>query len=70
MERVPDPDDGRAKIIKLTERGREACLTRRRLFAEVEQEWAEQLGPELVGGLREAAERIVELESAPVRRVA
>jgi DNA-binding MarR family transcriptional regulator len=70
VERVPDPDDGRAKIIKLTERGREACLTGRRLFAEVEQEWAEQLGPELVGGLREAAERIVELESAPVRRVA
>ena len=24
VERVPDPDDGRVKIIRLTERGREA----------------------------------------------
>jgi DNA-binding MarR family transcriptional regulator len=70
IERLPDPEDGRAKIIKLTERGREACLTGRRLFAEVEREWAEQLGPDLVEGLREAAERIVDLEIAPVRRVA
>ena len=70
IERLPDPDDGRAKIIKLTERGREAYVTGRRLFAEVEREWAEQLGPDLVEGLREAAERIVDLEAAPVRRVA
>jgi DNA-binding MarR family transcriptional regulator len=70
IERLPDPDDGRAKIIKLTERGREAYVTGRRLFAEVEREWAEQLGPDLVEGLREAAERIVDLETAPVRRVA
>src|ERR687898_799338 len=27
LKRVPDPQDGRAKIIKLTERGLEACLT-------------------------------------------
>ena len=70
IERLPDPDDGRAKIIKLTERGREAYVTGRRLFAEVEREWAEQLGPDLVRGLREAAERIVDLETAPIRRVA
>ena len=73
VERVPDPEDGRAKIIKLTDRGREAALTGRRLFAEIEREWAEQLGEELVAGLREAAERIVEHESAsaaPSRRVA
>jgi DNA-binding MarR family transcriptional regulator len=58
VERVPDPDDGRAKIIKLTERGREACLTGRRMFAEIEREWAERYGEERVAALREAAEEI------------
>jgi DNA-binding MarR family transcriptional regulator len=65
VERVPDPGDGRAKIIKLTERGYAACLTGRRLFSEVEREWAEQLGDALVAGLREAAEQIAELETRP-----
>jgi DNA-binding MarR family transcriptional regulator len=64
VERVPDPADGRAKIIKLTERGREAALTGRRLFAEIEREWAEEVGEELVAAMREAAERIIELETA------
>jgi DNA-binding MarR family transcriptional regulator len=65
VERVPDPEDGRAKIIKLTDRGHDACLTGRRLFAEVEREWAELLGDALVTGLREAAEQIAELETGP-----
>ncbi|MGH2713925.1 MAG: MarR family winged helix-turn-helix transcriptional regulator [Thermoleophilaceae bacterium] len=58
VERVADPWDGRAKIIKLTERGHEACLTGRRLFAEIEAEWAERYGEERVAGLRECAEEI------------
>ena len=49
-------------------RGRDAALTGRRIFAEIEAEWAEELGEELVAGLREAAERIAELEDAPYRR--
>jgi DNA-binding MarR family transcriptional regulator len=57
-ERVPDPTDKRAKIIKLTPSGVEACLTGRRIFAEIEREWAEQFGEELVANMREAAERI------------
>jgi DNA-binding MarR family transcriptional regulator len=64
LQRVPDPDDGRAKIITLTDRGRDACQTIRRLFDDVEREWAEQLGEDRVAALRDAAERIVELESA------
>jgi DNA-binding MarR family transcriptional regulator len=64
LERVPDPADGRAKIIRLTERGQDAWQTTRRLLAEVEGEWAERLGEDLVAGMREAAERIVVLENA------
>jgi DNA-binding MarR family transcriptional regulator len=59
LERVPDPMDGRAKIIKLTERGQDAALTGRRLFAEIEAEWAERYGEERVASLRECAEEIV-----------
>ena len=62
LERAACPDDGRAKIIKLTERGRDAALAGRRMFAEIEQEWADELGEELVKSLREAAERIAELD--------
>lgn len=62
LTREPDPRDRRAKIIKLTPKGRDACLTGRRLFAEIEREWAEQLGEDLLAGLREAAERIAAAE--------
>jgi DNA-binding MarR family transcriptional regulator len=61
-ERLPDPTDKRAKIIKLTPRGLEACLTGRRLFADIENEWAEQVGEDLVGAMREAAEKIAAAE--------
>jgi DNA-binding MarR family transcriptional regulator len=64
LQRMACPDDGRAKIIHLTERGREAALTGRRIFAEIEAEWAEEVGAEAVAAMRAAAERIVELESS------
>jgi DNA-binding MarR family transcriptional regulator len=65
LERLPDPHDRRAKIIRLTDRGVDAFWTGRRLFAEIEGEWAEQLGEDVVQALREAAERICELEGRP-----
>jgi DNA-binding MarR family transcriptional regulator len=66
VQRVPDPQDGRAKIIKLTDRGLDAVIKGRRIFAEIEREWAEQIGPELMASFREAATRIAALEGAPV----
>ena len=68
LERASCPDDGRAKIIRLTERGRAAALAGRRMFAEIEQEWADELGEDLVQSLREAAERIAELDGSPAPR--
>jgi DNA-binding MarR family transcriptional regulator len=58
VERVPDPEDGRAKIIRLTERGREAQAIGRRLIDELERDWAERFGEERVAALREALEAI------------
>jgi DNA-binding MarR family transcriptional regulator len=62
VERVPDPADRRAKIIRLTPRGIEAKGTAMGIFAEIEREWAEQIGEERVAALRDALERLSELE--------
>jgi DNA-binding MarR family transcriptional regulator len=58
VERVPDPSDGRAKIIRLTERGREAQAVGRGLIDDIEREWAERFGTERIVALREALEAI------------
>lgn len=58
IERVPDPSDGRAKIIRLTERGRAARALGLGIIDEIEQEWAEQFGAERVAALRDALEVI------------
>lgn len=58
LERVPDPSDGRAKIIRLTERGRAAQSLGLGIIEEIEQEWAERYGAERVAALREALEMI------------
>ena len=66
VERVPDPTDGRAKIIRLTDRGREAQAVGRELIDEVEREWGERFGADRIAAIREvfgalAADRIGEL---------
>jgi DNA-binding MarR family transcriptional regulator len=58
VERVPDPNDGRAKIIRLTERGRAAQALGLGIIDEIEQEWAERYGAERVAALRDALEAI------------
>ncbi|HEX4670011.1 MAG TPA: MarR family winged helix-turn-helix transcriptional regulator [Solirubrobacterales bacterium] len=62
-KRVPDPQDRRAKLICLTERGEEAQKTGRRLFAKVEQRWAERYGAERIAQLRDLLEEIAATES-------
>jgi DNA-binding MarR family transcriptional regulator len=58
VERVPDPRDGRAKIIRLTERGRAAQSLGFGIIDEIEREWAERFGAERVAALRDALEAI------------
>ena len=58
VERVPDPSDGRAKIIRLTARGRAAQTIGRGLIDDIERDWAERFGIERVAALREALEAI------------
>ncbi|WP_209325954.1 MarR family winged helix-turn-helix transcriptional regulator [Brevibacterium renqingii] len=44
LRRSPDPEDGRAKLITITDRGYEVIAVARRSEAEVEDEWRSQLG--------------------------
>jgi DNA-binding MarR family transcriptional regulator len=51
-ERVADPSDRRAKIIRLTERGHEAQRAGFQIIADMESEWVERFGAERVDQLR------------------
>ncbi len=44
LERRPDPADGRAKLVCLTETGRGAIGEGRRLIAGIEADWGEAIG--------------------------
>jgi DNA-binding MarR family transcriptional regulator len=45
-ERVPDPSDGRAKLVRTTDRGRDAEAAARRAIAEARDAWSKALGAE------------------------
>ncbi len=61
VERVPDPEDGRARLIRLSDRGRAASREAGEVVMRVEEEWVDHLGPELAGQLRTALERLREV---------
>lgn len=46
VELTADPADGRARLVWLTDKGRRAQRLVHELFARVEDEWAQRLGPE------------------------
>ena len=66
VERRPDPTDGRVKIIRLTDRGREAQRVGRELIDEIERDWAERYGEAEIAALREALEAIAARQPSPV----
>ena len=61
VERVPDPADGRARLIRFTPAGQVGARRAQRIVAAVEREWEEHLGAELAGCLREALTRLREV---------
>ena len=62
-KRVPDPADRRAKLICLTERGKQAQAHGFGLFAEVEERWIERYGRDSIEQLRATLEAIAAAES-------
>lgn len=53
VDRVPDPDDGRARLVRIAERGARSVEASRRIVAEVEAEWTAHLGERRMKQLRE-----------------
>jgi DNA-binding MarR family transcriptional regulator len=58
VERIADPLDGRAKIIRLTPHGRHAYRVGRELIDELEDEWAQRFGTEQIEALRASLEAV------------
>ncbi|MEU8656074.1 MarR family winged helix-turn-helix transcriptional regulator [Actinoplanes philippinensis] len=61
VERVPDPTDARARLVRVAERGRAAGEIAAGVVAEVEAEWAAHLGARRTAALRDALERLREI---------
>jgi DNA-binding MarR family transcriptional regulator len=62
--RTRDPSDGRAWIIRFTERGAAVDQTARRAMLETEREWGAALGPEGYARLIEQLERLLAVAEA------
>jgi len=60
VERLADPLDGRAKLIRLTDRGARSRATAVRIMGEIEAEWAERHGEDAVATLREVLEAVTD----------
>lgn len=62
LERVPDPADRRAKLIRLTAKGKVAQGVGQKLFGELEDRWAERYGDERLDEMRGLLEEIAAAE--------
>ncbi|MEU4557541.1 MarR family transcriptional regulator [Actinoplanes sp. NPDC023936] len=61
VERVPDPSDARARLVRVAERGRAALPVAAAVVAEVEAEWAAHLGQRRMAALRDTLVRLREV---------
>ncbi|HSJ51836.1 MAG TPA: MarR family winged helix-turn-helix transcriptional regulator [Actinomycetota bacterium] len=66
VRRVPDPEDARAKVVRLTARGRRYVAEGRRAIAAVEARARRELGDRRYESLRVALEELIELGGGPV----
>jgi len=64
MERVPDARDGRAKVVRLTERGRALDQAAREILGQLEAEWAAGLGGDRMAQLKQTLTDVIELIEA------
>lgn len=59
LERLPDPSDGRAKIVRITSRGLQAWLAGLQAFAQLDQQLIAALGATTIDSLRTDATRLL-----------
>ncbi len=60
IARSDAPDEGRARIVRLTKRGRAAYAKIHEILREIEREWSAQLGPRPFAQLKELLLRVWE----------
>lgn len=58
VERVPDPADGRAKLVRLTKRGAEAQRLGTEIVRQIEADWSALLGEGEFAALRDHLQRL------------
>src|SRR3712207_2743058 len=58
VERVPDPGDRRARLVRATRRGAEVYAIARDVVTEIEREWTARLGHDQMRRLRELLEEL------------
>jgi len=61
VERVPDPTDKRARLVRISGRGEEALPVAAAAVAEVEAEWAAHLGKRQMAQLRQILGKLREI---------
>jgi DNA-binding MarR family transcriptional regulator len=59
VNRVPNPDDARARIIELTPRGRQALRVMRSNAVDLEKRWQQILGQRRLGELRKTLQMLL-----------
>jgi DNA-binding MarR family transcriptional regulator len=64
VERVPDPSDGRAKLVRATASGQAVYPLARAAIAEVEAQWAQRIGKSKLRRLRELLEELSDRDAA------
>lgn len=65
VEQVPDPDDGRARLVRWTDEGRRQMLHGLAVLAEVEAPWREAVGEDAVAQVHRALTALVGLLEEP-----
>ena len=68
VQRVPDPADARARLVRIAERGREAIPIAASVVADVEAEWTAHLGQRGMAHLRAALTRLREITDPYAQR--
>jgi DNA-binding MarR family transcriptional regulator len=67
VRRVPDAEDARAKVVRLTARGRRYVAEARRAVAAVEARARRELGDRRYESLRGVLEELIEAGGVPAR---
>jgi DNA-binding MarR family transcriptional regulator len=53
VERIPDPSDGRARLVRLTAKGREAAVAAHTVMDGIEERWKRTLGAKRFAELKQ-----------------